>query len=179
MASLHDSGIAHRDREPRGIPLTRPAGTLSPTGGEGRGEGVQFMEGCFKRPSSSVHFQRRVAEARRGFTTEALRRIPIFERASIRGRSLAVVACKPTDAPRHADCRVADSVPGIGECEIRYRLLSDHAAFARAALCAWIFRTASMIWSMSRRSVRSMFCVIATVVAQTCRLPFSSWKLSR
>jgi len=32
-------------QEPVGIPLTRPAGTFSPTGGEGRDEGVRFMEG--------------------------------------------------------------------------------------------------------------------------------------
>ena len=31
------------DHEPRRIPLTRPSGTLSPSGGEGWGEGVRFM----------------------------------------------------------------------------------------------------------------------------------------
>src|SRR3989475_10417700 len=30
--------------EPAGIPLNRPPGTFSPTGGEGRDEGVRFME---------------------------------------------------------------------------------------------------------------------------------------
>jgi len=30
--------------EPVGIPLNRPPGTFSPTGGEGRDEGVRFME---------------------------------------------------------------------------------------------------------------------------------------
>ncbi len=33
------------DHDPEIYPLTRPAGTLSPSGGEGRGEGVfWFME---------------------------------------------------------------------------------------------------------------------------------------
>lgn len=53
------------------------------------------------------------------------------------------------------------------------------AVFASAALFVWIFRTASTMCSISPRSARSRFCVIPTVVAQTCRLPFSSWKLSR
>ena len=36
---------AHWDHEPMEIPLTRPSDTLSPSGGEGRGEGVRwFME---------------------------------------------------------------------------------------------------------------------------------------
>jgi len=37
---------AHWDHEPCTFPLTRPTGTLSPapSGGEGRGEGVRFME---------------------------------------------------------------------------------------------------------------------------------------
>jgi len=30
--------------EPECVPLTRPAGTLSPTGGEKRGEGDRFMQ---------------------------------------------------------------------------------------------------------------------------------------
>jgi len=34
----------HAAHELLGIPLTRPADTLSPTGGERRGEGVPFME---------------------------------------------------------------------------------------------------------------------------------------
>ena len=35
----------HWDHEPVGIPLNRrPPGTFSPTGGEGRDEGVRFME---------------------------------------------------------------------------------------------------------------------------------------
>ena len=44
MESLHGSATAHWDHEPRRIPLTRPSGTLSPSGGEGWGEGVRFME---------------------------------------------------------------------------------------------------------------------------------------
>src|SRR6185369_11895223 len=44
MESLHSSATAHWDHEPRRIPLTRPSGTLSPSGGEGWGEGVRFME---------------------------------------------------------------------------------------------------------------------------------------
>ena len=32
------------DHAPRRIPLTRPSGTLSPSGGEGWGEGVRFRE---------------------------------------------------------------------------------------------------------------------------------------
>ena len=44
MGSLHGSGTAHWDHEPRRVPLTRPSGTLSPSGGEGWGEGVRFME---------------------------------------------------------------------------------------------------------------------------------------
>src|SRR5256885_9496469 len=35
---------ANRSHEPVGIPLNRPPGTFSPTGGEGRDEGVRFME---------------------------------------------------------------------------------------------------------------------------------------
>jgi hypothetical protein len=34
----------HWHLEPIAFPLTRPSDTLSPTGGEGRGEGVRFME---------------------------------------------------------------------------------------------------------------------------------------
>src|SRR5947207_9650815 len=34
----------NRSHEPAGIPLNRPPGTFSPTGGEGRDEGVRFME---------------------------------------------------------------------------------------------------------------------------------------
>ena len=56
---------------------------------------------------------------------------------------------------------------------------SSPQAFASAALWAWILRIASRMWSMSLRSARSMFWVMATVVSQTCLLPFSSWKLSR
>ena len=48
MESLHGSATAHRDHEPRRIPLTRPSGTLSPSGGEGLGEGVRFMESSTK-----------------------------------------------------------------------------------------------------------------------------------
>src|SRR6185369_15009133 len=44
MESLHGSANAHWDDEPRRIHLTRPSGTLSPSGGEGWGEGVRFME---------------------------------------------------------------------------------------------------------------------------------------
>ena len=44
MESPHGSATAHWDPEPRRIPLTRPSGTLSPSGGEGWGEGVRFME---------------------------------------------------------------------------------------------------------------------------------------
>jgi len=33
----------NRGHEPVGIPLNRPPGTFSPTGGEGRDEGVRFM----------------------------------------------------------------------------------------------------------------------------------------
>src|SRR5213596_870078 len=44
MESLHDFRITHRGHEPVGIPLNRPPGTFSPTGGEGRDEGVRFME---------------------------------------------------------------------------------------------------------------------------------------
>jgi hypothetical protein len=34
----------HWDHEPVRIPLNRPPGTFSPTGGEGWDEGVRFME---------------------------------------------------------------------------------------------------------------------------------------
>src|SRR5437870_5602570 len=43
MDGSHDSMIAHRDREPMPICLTRPSSTLPPAGGEGRGEGARFM----------------------------------------------------------------------------------------------------------------------------------------
>src|SRR6187401_1329565 len=46
-ATVHgeaSTATAHWDHEPRRIPLTRPSGTLSPSGGEGWGEGVRFME---------------------------------------------------------------------------------------------------------------------------------------
>ena len=33
----------NRSHEPAGIPLNRPPGTFSPTGGEGRDAGVRFM----------------------------------------------------------------------------------------------------------------------------------------
>jgi hypothetical protein len=39
---------ANRCHEPLEIPLIRPSGTFSPTGGEGWDEGVRFME--------SLHF---------------------------------------------------------------------------------------------------------------------------
>src|SRR6185436_13583238 len=41
---LSDFFRLHWDHEPTGFPLTRPTDTLSPTGGEGRGEGVRFMK---------------------------------------------------------------------------------------------------------------------------------------
>ena len=43
--------------EPVGIPLNRPPGTFSPIGGEGRDEGVRFMEslGPPYETSSIVH----------------------------------------------------------------------------------------------------------------------------
>jgi len=44
LESLYGSAIAHWDHEPRRVPLTRPSGTLSPSEGEGWGEGVRFME---------------------------------------------------------------------------------------------------------------------------------------
>jgi len=37
IAKVFDAGSTER-------PLTRPSGTLSPGGGEGRGEGVRFMK---------------------------------------------------------------------------------------------------------------------------------------
>ena len=37
MESLHDFRITHRGHEPVGIPLNRPPGTFSPTGGERTG----------------------------------------------------------------------------------------------------------------------------------------------
>src|SRR5213080_4959812 len=40
---LQNSDV-NRGHEPVGIPLNRPPGTFSPTGGEGRDEGVRFME---------------------------------------------------------------------------------------------------------------------------------------
>ena len=43
MESLRGSATAHWDHESRRIPLTLPSGTLSPSGGEGWGEGVRFM----------------------------------------------------------------------------------------------------------------------------------------
>ena len=46
MGSFHDSFVAHRSHEPE-IPLTRPPGTLSPTGGEGRGEGASRFKESF------------------------------------------------------------------------------------------------------------------------------------
>src|SRR6185369_7593693 len=45
MKSLHGSATAHWDHEPPRIPLTRPSDTLSPSGGEGWGEGVRVKEG--------------------------------------------------------------------------------------------------------------------------------------
>src|SRR2546422_10338621 len=57
LASTRRRGVKHlvgrehlqnpdvnRSHEPVGIPLNRPPGTFSPTGGEGRDEGVRFME---------------------------------------------------------------------------------------------------------------------------------------
>ena len=44
----------HRDHEPRRIPLTRPSGTLSPSGGEGWGEGVRFMESARSLEGSQI-----------------------------------------------------------------------------------------------------------------------------
>jgi len=41
--SFQESATAQRDPDPRGISLTRPSGTFSPTGGEGRGEGARFI----------------------------------------------------------------------------------------------------------------------------------------
>src|SRR5437867_12795865 len=41
---LQNSDV-NRSHEPIGIPLNRPPGTFSPTGGEGWDEGVRFMEG--------------------------------------------------------------------------------------------------------------------------------------
>jgi hypothetical protein len=41
---LSDFFRMHWDLEPVRIPLNRPPGTLSPTGGEGRDEGVRFTE---------------------------------------------------------------------------------------------------------------------------------------
>jgi len=46
MGSHHDFDAAHWDHEPVAIPLTRPSDTLSPSGGEGGGEGARFMESC-------------------------------------------------------------------------------------------------------------------------------------
>ena len=56
------------DLEPVGIPLSRPSGTFSPTGGEGRDEGVRFMGrvregfhdggGIQRRPASGASPQR-------------------------------------------------------------------------------------------------------------------------
>src|SRR5216117_862631 len=40
---LQNSDV-NRSHEPVGIPLNRPSGTFSPIGGEGRDEGVRFME---------------------------------------------------------------------------------------------------------------------------------------
>ena len=44
MESPHDFHAVHWDHEPVRIPLNRPPGTFSPTGGEGWDEGVRFME---------------------------------------------------------------------------------------------------------------------------------------
>src|SRR5882762_1624640 len=44
LGSLHGFLTAHWDHKRTRIPLTRPSGTLSPSGGEGGGEGVRFME---------------------------------------------------------------------------------------------------------------------------------------
>ena len=55
----------------------------------------------------------------------------------------------------------------------------DQAVLANVAPWAWIFRIAWMMWSMSVRSANSRLWDRPTVVAQTCRLPFNSWKLSR
>ncbi|PYJ61608.1 MAG: hypothetical protein DME24_06060 [Verrucomicrobia bacterium] len=45
MGSEHLQNLdANRSHEPVGIPLNRPPGTFSPSGGEGRDEGVRFME---------------------------------------------------------------------------------------------------------------------------------------
>jgi len=43
MGSFPGHDAMQTAHEPLGIPLTSPADTLSPTGGEGRGEGVRFM----------------------------------------------------------------------------------------------------------------------------------------
>src|SRR5213595_1338276 len=60
MGSLHDFRIAHRNHEPVGIPLNRPPGTFSPTGGEGRDEGVRFMERDVPRAIRSASLRRRL-----------------------------------------------------------------------------------------------------------------------
>jgi|SRR5437867_2577060 len=44
MESPHDFCAVHWDREPVRIPLNRPSGSFSPTGGEGWNEGARFMD---------------------------------------------------------------------------------------------------------------------------------------
>ena len=65
MESLHGSATAHWDHEPRRIPLTRPSGTLSPTGGEGWGEGVRFMESFNLQHWTRIGAMNRLAEVGR------------------------------------------------------------------------------------------------------------------
>jgi len=56
---------------------------------------------------------------------------------------------------------------------------ADAQAVASSAPWAWIFRIAAAMCPMSPGAASSRFCVTATVVAHTSRLPFNSWKLSR
>src|SRR5437773_9854103 len=57
----------NRGHEPVGIPLNRPPGTFSPTGGEGRDEGVRFMESLLSLLRTHWdHEPLRLAEARSG-----------------------------------------------------------------------------------------------------------------
>src|SRR5437762_240458 len=57
----------NRSHEPVGIPLNRPPGTFSPTVGEGRDEGVRFMESLLSLLRTHWdHEPLRLTEARSG-----------------------------------------------------------------------------------------------------------------
>src|SRR5438034_8739531 len=67
--------------EPVGIPLNRPPGTFSPTGGEGRDEGVRFMG------SLDFLFRRRIGAMNPGVAASR-------QSAAIRGNNQPAALCR-------------------------------------------------------------------------------------